>query len=1516
MQIWFKELDLSSLKSASKVAGVFVRIFIASLFLALPATTAQESQAIVPVSCAAGGVCHVGDIGPAGGTVYYVSSGSSTFSCGPTRSSSCNTLEYFEDFGDGPVGSSFMNSSYPDTPTSSAGTDFETINFSSGPAADLGYGLVNTLSYYTQLNSLKGVTCAGGGYGPGAVTLAVCYSATSYTPPNIWALPSPGEAYMLYKYLKSVTTDTNYNMGTPSVGCTPAIGYSNSQIFNNCFWTSLQSNRSVAVMDLTTGTFAFQPKLRVSGIGGNGMYKIIPVHAFLSTVTSAAPTIASATISGTVKVGQVLTATGNSVTGSPTPTASYEWKAGGSVVGTNSETYTIASGDLGKTITVKITVANTVSPSATATSNPTAAVAVADTAPGITSATISGIDKVGEVLTATANGVTGSPSPTASYEWKAGATVVGTNSSTYTIASGDLGKTITVKITESNGVGSNATATSSPTASVSSSTTSIGSSGDTLFSFATNSSTNLNSVKLTGPGQALQITGYTDTSTIKIVVSSNIGKIGISVTTSLTAVNPYPSNLSESATAIAFSGTKARLNAALNSLRFFAPSDADGGRILFTVTSDGYEPPLTRSINIDVKTSQAALRITNTDLIASIGDTVTVVAVGGSGSGSISYSTTRVGGGDGCVIDENTGVLTTDIDTNCLVVATRAGDGTYSSITSDSAEFVFNPKNQPTPIVIGYNKLVITKIDETITLSATGGNGNGAISFATQSENCYIEGNTIHAIKSGQCDVIATRSPSSKYAIATSQWPTTFFVNITQEVSDSITVVVPTGLKAGETLTLTSKLGLIANAYEDSMEYKVSGTGCGAYDPATHQLFSAKAVTCTVMGYWKASAPFKYQQSPQVQIKFYLKTPATLYIPETYTAVVNQALVITATGGNPDTSTVTYTVTGGAGCTNNLTSLNNGRSISLLVTQPKTYCSVIATQRSDGKYGSAESVSRTLAFGLLSAETLTVSVLNSEPKYYATLPVSLTTSGANGGAITYKLLAPQGSCILESSTVTSNKAELCLVYASQAEFGSYAAIDSAPLGIYFNKISAPDLSLPETVTAKAGKPFTLLATGGIPGVATANFTVSGSNCFNTGTPPVVIGKSVTFTPKSATRCTVTVQQAATDTYNLVSFTRNYSFELDTAPALTIRPETTTAFAGVALKITVEGGNPDTSTVTYTVTGDVACGSGTLSLDKRTLTLTPAVVAYCTIQASQPAAGRYGYVTSSSSTIAFKLGQSPALIIDETVTATAGEEFRFKARGGNGSAISYTVSGTGCQDTQTVSSYLIIRTTAVVYCTIQAKQAETTTLTYAQSAAKSIKFAASDFSGNLLVTNVDVYAGTVLPLTNNAVKFGNQVKYKVAPATIRDSKGNIFTNAPNGCSYNETTTSITNTGEAYCNVYAYWPAGSVYNYKQSDIKTIHFTVIAQSQFSISNISTSVVKTDSFTVTTRGGSGTGAVTYAKKTNGDPLCTLTPNGNGTATLTASGPTTCSITATKEASGKYAKSTSQTVIFTFRKT
>jgi hypothetical protein len=47
---------------------------------------------VAALSCAAGGVCVVGDIGPGGGKVFYVHA-SGTFACGATLSSTCRYLE-------------------------------------------------------------------------------------------------------------------------------------------------------------------------------------------------------------------------------------------------------------------------------------------------------------------------------------------------------------------------------------------------------------------------------------------------------------------------------------------------------------------------------------------------------------------------------------------------------------------------------------------------------------------------------------------------------------------------------------------------------------------------------------------------------------------------------------------------------------------------------------------------------------------------------------------------------------------------------------------------------------------------------------------------------------------------------------------------------------------------------------------------------------------------------------------------------------------------------------------------------------------------------------------------------------------------------------------------------------------------------------------------------------------------------------------------------------------------------
>ena len=85
------------------------------------------------------------------------------------------------------------------------------------------------------------------------------------------------------------------------------------------------------------------------------------------------------TITGTAAVGSMLTASTGGWDGSPTGYA-YQWQrcdaagANCSPVGTDSATYPLVAGDLGKTIRVVVTASNDIGPSAPATSTQTGVV--------------------------------------------------------------------------------------------------------------------------------------------------------------------------------------------------------------------------------------------------------------------------------------------------------------------------------------------------------------------------------------------------------------------------------------------------------------------------------------------------------------------------------------------------------------------------------------------------------------------------------------------------------------------------------------------------------------------------------------------------------------------------------------------------------------------------------------------------------------------------------------------------------------------------------------------------------------------------------------------------------------------------------------------------------------------------------------------------------------------------------------------------------------------------------------
>src|ERR1700722_2337114 len=176
-------------------------------------------------------------------------------------------------------------------------------------------------------------------------------------------------------------------------------------------------------------------------------------------------------ISGTAGVGDVLSASTGSWTGSPTFT--YRWLScatGGvsclPIGGATESTYTAQSADGGSTIEVQVS-ATTTAGTSSIESSPTASV----TAPpaGAQPPTISGSATESQVLSVSPGTWSGYPAPSFAYQWErcegtgqGCAAIPGATERTYTVQSADVASTLAVQVSATNSVGSSA-AESSPT---------------------------------------------------------------------------------------------------------------------------------------------------------------------------------------------------------------------------------------------------------------------------------------------------------------------------------------------------------------------------------------------------------------------------------------------------------------------------------------------------------------------------------------------------------------------------------------------------------------------------------------------------------------------------------------------------------------------------------------------------------------------------------------------------------------------------------------------------------------------------------------------------------------------------------------------------------------------------------------------------------------------------------------------------------------------------------------------
>ena len=159
------------LRCSKSSRGLFWRVTRSSTTTVGSPTTTLASLTTVS-QCASGGTCRVGDTGPGGGTVFYVSDGG--FACGPTASATCRYLESAPTSG---------ANAWTDValPWSLSGVDI------GARGVAIGTGHRNTVVAFAAL---------GGSAPGGAIGLSRAYRGPNNK--DDWYLPSKDEAYQLF----------------------------------------------------------------------------------------------------------------------------------------------------------------------------------------------------------------------------------------------------------------------------------------------------------------------------------------------------------------------------------------------------------------------------------------------------------------------------------------------------------------------------------------------------------------------------------------------------------------------------------------------------------------------------------------------------------------------------------------------------------------------------------------------------------------------------------------------------------------------------------------------------------------------------------------------------------------------------------------------------------------------------------------------------------------------------------------------------------------------------------------------------------------------------------------------------------------------------------------------------------------------------------------------------------------------------------------------------------------------
>ncbi len=293
------------------------------------------------------------------------------------------------------------------------------------------------------------------------------------------------------------------------------------------------------------------------------------------------------------------------------------------------------------------------------------------------------------------------------------------------------------------------------------------------------------------------------------------------------------------------------------------PTNAGTYAVTATVVDANYQGTLTETLTIN-KATQSPITLTNASTVR-FGNTLQLVAVGGSSSGDMSYAVTS----GACSVNSVTGVITPNNVGLCSVTATRAESMNYVATTSTPQSITVTPGIQtlafssfvPSMPVVNttYDPTAMSTSGLTPTLTVTTGSGSV----------CNMVGGTITFVASGLCVITASQAGDSRWQTA---------ANITQTIevgklSQAITFPQPALVSLGApdfTLEAYSSSGL-------PLSYAVTqGTACSITSSGIVSILSVG--TCTIEASQAGNSRFALASSVARTITVVTSLPTSPFI--------------------------------------------------------------------------------------------------------------------------------------------------------------------------------------------------------------------------------------------------------------------------------------------------------------------------------------------------------------------------------------------------------------------------------------------------------------------------------------------------------------------------------------------------------------------------------------------------------------------------------------------------------------